>query len=76
MSDQADSNRPVAQSLAERVARPVVYRLPDMDKVGATSNLKYAEGDNPYLLMDVYVPVDLKPHERRPVVLFIHGGSD
>jgi acetyl esterase/lipase len=75
MSDQADSNRPVAQSLAERVARPVVYLLPGMDKAGVISNLKYAEVDNPYLLMDVYVPADLKPHERGPVVLFIHGGA-
>jgi acetyl esterase/lipase len=39
------------------------------------SNLKYTEVDNPYLLMDVYLPPDLKSHERRPVVVFIHGGA-
>jgi len=25
--------------------------------------------------MDVYLPPDLKPLERRPVVVFIHGGA-
>jgi acetyl esterase/lipase len=77
MNDKADSTRSVAESLAvtERVARPVVYRLPDMDRVRVISNLKYSEVDNPFLLMDVYVPPDLKPHERRPVVVFIHGGA-
>jgi acetyl esterase/lipase len=77
MNDKADSTRSVAESLAVtgRVARPVVYRLPDMDRVRVISNLKYSEVDNPYLLMDVYVPPDLKPHERRPVVVFVHGGA-
>jgi acetyl esterase/lipase len=76
MNDKVDS-RSVAESLTvtERVARPVVYRLPDMDRVSVISNLKYSEVDNPYLLMDVYIPPDLKPHERRPVVVFIHGGA-
>jgi acetyl esterase/lipase len=75
MSDKADSTQSVAESLAERVAKPVVYQLPDMDRVRVISNLKYSKMDNPYLLMDVYLPPDLKPHERRPVVLFIHGGA-
>jgi acetyl esterase/lipase len=77
MNDNADSTRSVAESLrvTERVARPVVYRLPDMDRVRVISNLKYSEVDNPYLLMDVYVSPDLEPHERRPVVVFIHGGA-
>jgi acetyl esterase/lipase len=75
MNDKAHSTQSVAESLAERVARPVVYRLPDMDKVRVISDLKYSDVDNPYLLMDVYLPPDLKPHERRPVVVFIHGGA-
>ena len=77
MNDKADSTRSVAESLTvtERVARPVVYRLPDMDRVRVISNLKYSEVDNPYLLMDVYVPPELEPRERRPVVVFIHGGA-
>lgn len=75
MSDKADSTQSIAQSLADRVSKPVVYRLPDMDKVRVISDLKYSEIDNPYLLMDVYLPPDLKSHERRPVVVFIHGGA-
>jgi acetyl esterase/lipase len=77
MNDKADSTRSVAESLkvTERVARPVVYRLPDMDRVRVISNLKYSDVENPYLLMDVYLPPSLKPHERRPVVVFIHGGA-
>jgi len=77
MKDKADSTRSVAESLkvTERVARPVVYRLPDMDRVRVISNLKYSEVDNPYLLMDVYLPPVLELHERRPVVAFIHGGA-
>jgi acetyl esterase/lipase len=75
MIDKVDSTRSVAESVAERVARPVVYRLPDMDKVRVISNLKYSNVDNPYLLMDVYVPPDLEPDERRPVVILIHGGA-
>jgi acetyl esterase/lipase len=73
MNDKVDSA--LAESLAERVARPVVYRLPDMDRVRVIANLKYSEVDNPHLLMDVYVPPDLEPHQRRPVVVFIHGGA-
>jgi acetyl esterase/lipase len=75
MNEEADSTRSVAESLAERVARPVVYQLPDMDKVRVISNLKYSEVDNPYLLMDVYLPPGLMARERRPVVVFIHGGA-
>jgi acetyl esterase/lipase len=75
MNEEADSTRSVAESLAERVARPVVYQLPDMDKVRVISNLRYSEVDNPYLLMDVYLPPGLMARERRPVVVFIHGGA-
>jgi len=46
-----------------------------MDEVRVVSNLKYTEVDHPHLLMDVYIPPDLEPRERRPVVMFIHGGA-
>jgi hypothetical protein len=45
MSDKADSTQSVAESLAERVARPVGYQLPDVDRVRVISNLKYSEVD-------------------------------
>jgi acetyl esterase/lipase len=65
----------LGKSLADRVTPPVVYRLPGMDQVRVISNLKYTDVDNRHLLMDVYVPPDLEPQERRPVVLLIHGGA-
>ncbi len=75
MNEKVDSTQSVAKSLAERADPPIVYRLPGMDKVRVVSNLKYTEVDNPHLLMDVYIPPDLEPWERRPVVVFIHGGA-
>jgi acetyl esterase/lipase len=75
MNDKSEPRQLTAESLADRVSKPVVYRLPGMDKVQVISNLKYSEVDSPYLLMDVYVPPDLKLDERRPVVVFIHGGA-
>src|SRR5580692_38521 len=75
MNDKSEPTQLSAESLADRVSKPVVYRLPGMDKVRVISNLKYSEVDNPHLLMDVYVPPDLKPQERRPVVVLVHGGA-
>jgi len=75
MTDESNSAASVAKSLADRVKNPVVYRLPGMDKVRVISNLRYGGVDNPYLLMDVYVPPDLKLQEHRPAVVFIHGGA-
>jgi acetyl esterase/lipase len=75
VKDEVGSTQSVELSNAERVAKPVVYRLPGMDRVRVISDLKYSEVDNPYLLMDVYIPPDLNLHERRPVVVLIHGGT-
>jgi acetyl esterase/lipase len=63
------------RSMREMVMMPVVYRIAGMDKVTVKSNLKYTEVNNPDLLMDVYHPPNLAKNERRPVVLFIHGGA-
>lgn len=62
------------RSMREIVNMPVVYRIPDMDKVTVKSDLKYTTTDNPNLLMDVYIPPKLAKGERRPAVVFIHGG--
>jgi acetyl esterase/lipase len=75
MNDKVAPTPLTAESLADRVSKPVVYRLPGTDKVHVIANLKYTEVDNSYLLMDVYVPPDLESHERHPVVVFIHGGA-
>lgn len=63
------------RSMREIVNMPVVYRVPGMDKVIVKSDLKYATANDPNLLMDVYLPPGLAKGERRPAVVFIHGGA-
>lgn len=63
------------RSMRELVMTPVVYRVPGMDKVIVKSDLKYTTANDPNLLMDVYIPPDLAKGERRPAVVFIHGGA-
>jgi acetyl esterase/lipase len=61
--------------MARKVMMPLVYKVPGMDKVKAVQNLKYTKTDDPNILMDVYLPPDLAKAEKRPVVIFIHGGA-
>jgi len=63
------------REMARKVMMPVVYRVPGMEKVRVVQNLKYTDTNDPNILMDVYVPPDLARAERRPVVIFIHGGA-
>ena len=69
------TSTPTPRSMREIVMMPVVYRVAGMDKVTVKSDLKYTSVDNPNLLMDVYSPPNLAKNERRPAVIFIHGGS-
>lgn len=53
---------------------PLRYHTPGMDAVAAPRRVAYRstpEGDLP---MDVYAPPDARPGERRPAVVFLHGG--
>ena len=63
------------RSMREIVMMPVVYRVAGMDKVTVKSDLKYTSVNNPNLLMDVYSPPNLAKTDRRPAVIFIHGGA-
>src|SRR6266851_1734660 len=63
------------RSMREIVMMPVVYRVPGMDKVIVKTDLKYTTANDPNLLMDVYIPPGLGKGERRPAVVFIHGGA-
>ena len=63
------------RSMREIVMMPVVYGVPGMDKVIVKSDLKYTAVNDPNLLMDVYLPPGLAKGERRPAVVFIHGGA-
>lgn len=64
-----------AKSFEEIVNAPVVYSLPGMDRAKAITNRKYTSVADENLLLDVYVPAGLQASERRPVVMFIHGGA-
>lgn len=59
--------------MAELVNKPVVYAVPGMDQVQVRKDLVYKKSDDPNLKMDVYTPPG---EEKRPVVIFIHGGAD
>src|SRR6266581_2634063 len=65
---------PEVREMARKVMMPVVYRVPGMDRVKVVQNLKYTKTDDPNVLMDIYLPPDIAPTQKRPVVIFIHGG--
>lgn len=66
---------PEVREMARKVMMPVVYKVPGMDKVKIVQNLKYTKSDDPNVLMDLYLPPDLTAGEKRPAVIFIHGGA-
>jgi acetyl esterase/lipase len=63
------------RSMREIVMMPVVYKVAEMDKVKVKTNLKYSAVDNPNLLMDLYSPPKQAKGEKRPAVIFVHGGA-
>jgi acetyl esterase/lipase len=65
-----------AKTFEEIVNAPLVLRKPGTERVKVTAQLRYHPGvDDPNLLMDVYSPLDVKAGERRPVLMFVHGGA-
>jgi acetyl esterase/lipase len=54
----------------------VVYTLPGMETAAVQKNVVYKEAGEPPvpLHMDVYAPPNLEKSERRPAVIFVHGG--
>src|SRR5260370_864553 len=56
--------------------KPVVYTVPGMDSVQVTRGIVYRTDGGVSLQMDVYRPPNLQKNERRPAVLFLHGGVD
>jgi acetyl esterase/lipase len=72
----AQNNLPEdVRAMAKKVMMPVVLKVPGMDKVKLVQNLKYTKSDDPNVLMDIYVPPDLSENEKRPAVIFLHGGA-
>src|SRR5262249_41468000 len=71
----AQSNLPPeVREMARKVMMPVVYKVAGMDKVKVVQNLKYTKSDDPNVLMDIYLPPDIRD-EKRLAVIFIHGGA-
>src|SRR5436190_13670950 len=66
---------PEVREMARKVMMPVVYKVPGMDKVKIVANLKYTKSNDPNILMDVYLPPDATQSDKRPAVIFIHGGA-
>jgi acetyl esterase/lipase len=71
----ADAQEGRKKTFEEIVNAPVVLQLPRMDEVRVIADQPYASTKDPRLLMDIYLPPGLKDGERRPVVVFIHGGT-
>ncbi|HEY0781397.1 MAG TPA: alpha/beta hydrolase [Thermoanaerobaculia bacterium] len=69
----ADAER--MRRLADLVNKPVVYTVPGMDQVQVKKDLVYKPSEDPAMKMDVYEPPGLAATERRPAVIFLHGGA-
>src|SRR5256886_8298547 len=63
------------RAMAKKVMMPVVLKVPGMDTVKVVENLKYTKSDDANVLMDIYIPPDLSENEKRPAVIFLHGGA-
>ncbi len=61
-------------SIAEIIRMPVVYRVPGMEAVVVQRNVAYKTVGSTPLEMDVYSPPGLPAGERRPAIVFVHGG--
>jgi acetyl esterase/lipase len=75
LATAASAQQKREKTYEEIVNAPLVYSVPRMQDVVVRSNIDYASTDDPNVLMDVYLPPGVKAGERRPVVLFIHGGA-
>ena len=58
----------------EYAPKRIVYSIPGMERINVRKNLTYKRVDGTELRADVYLPANSKRTERRPAVIFIHGG--
>jgi acetyl esterase/lipase len=64
------------KTFEEIVNAPLVLTRPGTAQVKVTTDLRYHPSvEDPNLLMDVYSPLGAKAGERRPVLMFVHGGA-
>src|SRR5262245_25613661 len=65
------------QTLQERVTKtPVVYTMPDMERVRVRRDETYRTTDEGALTMDLYYPPDAESGARTPAVVFVTGYAD
>jgi acetyl esterase/lipase len=74
--ESAESDAARLRQLAAAVNKPVVYSVPGMEGVQVHKDLGYKPTDVPNLKMDVYTPPGLAPGDKRPAVIFLHGGAE
>jgi dipeptidyl aminopeptidase/acylaminoacyl peptidase len=55
------------------MSRRMVYQIAGMDGVQVRAGITYKTVEDGDLKLDVHLPPDLRPDERRPAVLFVHG---
>jgi acetyl esterase/lipase len=72
---QAHAQEARERTFDEIVNAPLVLKKSGTEAVKVTRDLRYTTADDPNLLMDVYAPTGAGAGERRPVVLFVHGGA-
>jgi acetyl esterase/lipase len=75
MAQDKSADPPIPPEVIAAARRPVVMTLPGMERVEVRKDIRYTPDAPAHVTMDVYRPPGLKPGERRPAVLFIHGGG-
>lgn len=61
-------------AVGQDLSKPIVYSVPGMDKADVRRDIVYKQDAGAELKMDIAIPAGLAADERRPAVLFIHGG--
>ena len=70
------SNQPSEiREMSRKVMMPVVYNVPGIDRVRIDQNLRYTPTADANIAMDIYRPPEHAISEKRPAVIFIHGGA-
>ncbi len=55
-------------------SKPILYSVPGMDKADVHPDIVYKRDGGDEMKMDIAIPAGLSGDERRPAVIFIHGG--
>ena len=67
-------NEELSARIRQIVEARVVYEIPGMETVDVRRDIPYKTVEDRVLEMDVYRPAGLADGERRPGVVFVHGG--